>query len=137
MYHLQRAAAAFLVSATVFGCAAFPQPTCPADLKPMTSAELYFGRFIPGGGAVSDDDWQHFVDEEVTPRFPNGLTVQDASGQWRGQGGIVREASKRLVVVLPGTPSDEAKLAAVRAAYRARFKQESVLLFETRGCASF
>jgi len=103
----------------------------------MTSAELYFGRSIPGGGQVSDENWQRFLDEEVTPRFPDGLTVQDASGQWRGQGGIVREPSKRLVVVLPGTPGGEAKLAAIRTAYRTRFHQESVLLFETRGCGSF
>ena len=137
MNHLQNVAAAFLVSVTVLGCAAFPQSTCPADLKPMTSAELYFGRSIPGGGVVSDADWQRFLDEEVTPRFPNGLTVQDAFGQWRGQGGIVREPSKRLVLVLSGTAADEAKLAAVRAAYRARFRQESVLLFESRGCGSF
>ena len=137
MHRVISAAAAFLVSATVLGCAAFPQATCPADLKPMTSAELYFGRSIPGGGVVSDADWQRFLDEEVTPRFPDGLTVQDASGQWRGPGGIIREPSKRLVLILPGMPSDEAKLAAVRAAYRARFRQESVLLFESRGCGSF
>jgi hypothetical protein len=131
-----------LVLATVFalalgGCAAPDARTCPAGLKAMVSAELYFGRAIPGGGAVSEADWQRFVDEEITPRFPDGLTVQDALGQWKDQSGIVREASKRLFVVVPGSPSDAAKLEAIRTAYRVRFRQEAVLLVETPACGAF
>ena len=137
MKGLKISAAIAVLAAVLAGSSAIGEGRCPAGLKPMTSAELYFGRSIPGGGQVSDENWQRFLDEEVTPRFPDGLTVQDASGQWRGQGGIVREPSKRLVVVLPGTPGGEAKLAAIRTAYRTRFHQESVLLFETRGCGSF
>ena len=103
----------------------------------MTEAQLFFGRDIAGGGTVSDADWQSFLDDEVTPRFPAGLTVEDASGQWRSGAVIVREQSKRLTIILPGAADDEAKLAAIRDAYKARFHQEAVLLSESQGCVSF
>lgn len=103
----------------------------------MLSAELYFGRSIPGGGEISDADWQRFVDEEVTRRFPEGLTVTDARGQWRDKIGIVREASKRLFVVISGTPAESDRLAAIRSAYRIRFRQEAVLIVETPVCGAF
>ncbi len=127
----------FLSALILSGCAGLPSTSCPAGLKPMVSAELTFGRAIPGGGAVSEADWQHFVDEEITPRFPDGLTVQDALGQWKGRGGIVREASKRLFVVISGSPLEAAKLEAIRTAYRMRFRQEAVLLVETPICGAF
>lgn len=126
-----------LVSGVLAGCSSAPAPVCPAGLKPVTSAELYFGRAIPTGGLVSEADWQRFVDEEVTPRFPDGLTVTDATGQWKGAGGIVHEPSKRLFVLVSGSSQDAAKLEAIRQAYRARFRQESVLLVETPVCGAF
>jgi hypothetical protein len=103
----------------------------------MTQADLYFGRNIGSAPGVSDEDWRRFVDEEVTPRFPNGLTVQDASGQWKGTDGtIVREASKHLSIVLSDMPDEAGKLAAIREAYKRRFRQEAVLLLETKSCGS-
>ena len=71
-------------------------------LEKFIRTELYFGRNIPSGGTVSDADWQKFVDEVVTPRFPDGLTVLDADGQWRGKdGSIAREESKVIVLLYP------------------------------------
>lgn len=120
------------------GCTNFSEPSCPAGLKEMTQADLYFGRNIGNAPGVSDEDWRRFVDEEITQGFPNGLTVQDASGQWRGAGGtIVREASKHLSILLAGAPDDADKLAAIREAYKLRFRQEAVLLLETKSCGSF
>jgi len=104
----------------------------------MTEAELFFGRDIVGQPSVSDADWQKFLDEEITPRFPDGLTVEDAAGQWKGSGGVVvREASKRLTITLAGAPDEFAKLDAIRQSYKRRFRQESVLLLETKSCGSF
>jgi hypothetical protein len=127
----------FAVACGMAGCADLAPRFCPAGLKDMTQAELFFGRDIPTGGMVTDRDWQSFLDEEVTPRFPDGLTVEDASGQWRDRNGIVREASKRLTIVLSGASGEQAKLSEVRQAYKARFKQNSVLILEYRVCGSF
>lgn len=48
----------------------------------MVADRLFLGRQIPGGGMVSDADWTAFLAEVVTPRFPEGLTVWRAEGQW-------------------------------------------------------
>lgn len=134
---LRKVGAVLGLLALLQGCAGLATHSCPAGLQPMVKAELYFGRAIPGGGMVSEADWQRFLDDEVTPRFPDGLTVQDAFGQWKGEGGIVREPSKRLVLVMSGSAGHGARLEAIRTAYRLRFRQESVLRVETPVCSSF
>ena len=119
--------------ATVEGGAA-----CATGSQAGSTAELYFGRNIGDQPGVSEVDWRAFLDEEVTPRFPDGLTVTDAAGQWRSQSGVIgREASKVLLIVLPGEPDDRAQLDAVREAYKRRFQQEAVMLVERRACVAF
>jgi hypothetical protein len=88
---------------------------------------LYFGLSQPGG-LISEADWQAFVDAELTPRFPDGLTQWAAQGQWKGSDGKAAKEPSRVVVLLhaPGAAAD-AKLAALIEAYKARFHQESVL----------
>ena len=71
----------------------------------MTEAELFFGRDRTGVSAAADKDWQRFLAEDVTPRFPDGLTAEDASGQRKNaKGAIIREASKHLIIVFPAHP---------------------------------
>ncbi|MFZ1988507.1 MAG: DUF3574 domain-containing protein [Alphaproteobacteria bacterium] len=119
------------------GCAGL-HGLCPTGLSRMTSAELIFGRNIATGGSVSDADWAQFLDTEVTPRFPDGLSVFDAQGQWRGPDGtLVREPSKLLLLVIKGTKDEQERIEAIRASYKVRFKQQSVLLVEHRECVSF
>lgn len=117
-------------------CTVEEKPRCAAGLHPVVSVELYFGRTMPGG-EVRDADWQKFLDSEVSSRFPHGFTVIDAQGQWQGQGSILRERTKKLVLIVTGTNEDRAKVAAIRIAYRTRFQQESVLMYETTGCGAF
>ncbi len=82
---------------------AVPTPDCAALTGgPMIEARLFFGRNIGDRLGVSQKAWARFVDREVTPRFPDGLTVQDASGQWRDSatGRLVREPSKILTLLV-------------------------------------
>src|SRR5918993_2069487 len=44
---------------------------------------LYFG-LSKQKGSVSELEWQTLLRDEVTARFPNGLTTWEADGQWRG-----------------------------------------------------
>lgn len=111
---------------------------CPSGLEPKTTVDLYFGRNIGQTAGVSDADWARFVDEEITPRFPNGLSVGDVAGQWKGADGvIVREPSKAVMVVLSGEEGEYAKLDAIRDAYKARFRQEAVMLVQRQACVGF
>lgn len=125
------------------GCATSPSLTspaamaCPAGQESMRMAQLFFGRKAAGDGVVSDADFQKFVDEEITPRFPAGLTVLDGGGQWRGaENKLIREASKVVLIVMPGS-GDRAKIDQVRDAYKKRFSQDSVLLVTQQSCVSF
>jgi hypothetical protein len=100
--------------------AAAPEPAYLAD-------RLYLGGAIPGGGSVSEAEWARFVDEVVTPRFPDGLTLWRAEGRWRdGHGASVREPVRVLEIVHPAAESDAA-LEAIAREYRRRFRQEAVL----------
>ncbi|HEU4558145.1 MAG TPA: DUF3574 domain-containing protein [Longimicrobium sp.] len=89
---------------------------------------LFFGRNIPGGGTVSDSAFAAFVDEVVTPRFPDGLTIYRADGQWRGESGRVeREQSVVIEVVHPAGPAADGELREIAEEYKRRFRQEAVL----------
>ena len=102
-------------------------------------AELLFGRDIGGRFGVSEPAWRRFLAREITPRFPDGLTVTDAQGQWRdpASGRIVREPSKRVEIVLPGNANDAARLDAIMAAYKRQFHQRSVGLILQSACVAF
>ena len=79
-----------------------------------------------------------FVDAEVTPRFPDGLTVLRGPGQWRDRDGVVsREQSHILVIWHEPTGRYETDIEAIRAAYTSRFDQESVMRVEGQSCVSF
>ena len=126
-----RAVAFAFVSAFLASCATAPA-ACPSGTPPMMQYELFFG------GSPGAADWQTFLDAEITPLFPQGFTVLDAYGQWRGaEGRITRENSKELLVIAASGPEVARRLEAVRAAYRTRFRQESVLLVEMPVCAAF
>ena len=80
-----------------------------------------------------------FRAREITPRFPDGLTVTDAAGQWRdpATGTIERELSKRVEIVFPGDAEDQARLEAVVDAYKRRFHQHSVGIIVRSACVAF
>ena len=94
-----------------------------------TRDELYFGLSRPDGGMVSEADFAAFVDEVVTPRFPDGFTVVPVMGQFREHSGkIAREPSRVIVLLAPEDQLTSQKIDDIRAIYKQRFAQESVLL---------
>ncbi len=89
---------------------------------------LYFGRAQPDGTEVSEQAWAEFLRDVVTPRFPHGLTVLAGQGQWRdAQGRVDSERSFLIELVHADTALDSADVRAIIAAYKQRFRQESVL----------
>lgn len=134
-----------LFGAALFGAAASDATaqsltlTCHGAQHPGEVAELMFGRDIGDHVGVSEDAWARFVAEEMTPRFPDGLTITDATGQWRDRanGRIVREPSKRVEIVLPGNADDEERLHAIVAAYKRQFRQQSVGVIVQSACVAF
>lgn len=123
------AAAPVLVTSTLQGDAARP-----ADAAAWIRSELYFavGRVdapAEGDGAVAEATWTAFLDDEVTRRFPDGLTVLDAYGQWQSRGAAApaRLKSKVIVILHEDTPARRADIEAIRLAWKQATHHQSVL----------
>jgi len=119
-------------------CSESNDVTCPEGSEAFVRYELFMGRSGPGDEVVTDQAWDAFLGDTVTPRFPDGLTVLDARGQWRdSEGQILKERSKVLVILAP--PGDEPRglIDEISEEYKRRFNQGSVLEVESDACVSF
>ena len=134
-----RAAAAIVLALAWSGGANAQASECRAGQQPREVAELLFGRKIGDRLGVSETQWGRFVDREISPRFPDGLTVFDAKGEWRdtARNTIVHEPSKVVEIVLPGKPDDVDELNRIAQAYKSRFRQQSVGIVIRGACVSF
>lgn len=114
-----------------------PSPTLhgdaahPAKTQGWVDTKLYFG-LGPADDVtkgVSEQAWRDFLDKEVTTRFPAGLSVIDVYGQWQGKGETAPERirSKMLAIDYLRTAENEAKIEAIRAAWKKRTGDQSVL----------
>jgi uncharacterized protein DUF3574 len=128
------------LSALLAGCASQPgvadavlhgDAAHPAQAQGWVDTRLYFGlgRTDQPQQGVSEQAWREFLDHEVSTRFPDGLSVVDVYGQWQGkqQTGPERLRSKMLVIDYPDTPANRAKVEAIRAAWKLRTGDQSVL----------
>jgi Protein of unknown function (DUF3574) len=107
---------------------------CGASSVPQIRTTLYFGLSRPKG-SVSELEWQIFLRDEVTKRFPDGFTVWQAEGQWLTPvGSIDREQSKVLLLVHADTAAARQSVQAVIQSYRKAFDQQSVLWESARVC---
>ena len=114
------------------GCDGMPE-------EPQVTVQLFFGRALKSGAQIDAAQWADYLAREVTPRFPAGLTVLDASGQWqqRATGKLIREKSTVVEIVTSASAETWTKVAAVREAYKKRFSQESVGLVSNLSCAAW
>ncbi len=134
-----RIAAAILLAIASSICANAQTSDCRGGQKPRQVAQLLFGRNIGDRLGVSEAQWGRFVDREISPRFPDGLTVLDAKGEWRdtARHTIVHEPSKVVEIVLPGKDDDATQLDAIAQAYKSRFRQQSVGIVVRGACVAF
>lgn len=132
-----RSTVALAVLLAAAGCASLREPVCAPGEERYVLHLIYFGSARPTG-VVTPEEWAEFLRTSVTPRFPQGLTVWQASGQWQGaDGAIVREDSFVLSLVHPEDEHSEGSVGAIAAEYKSRFDQEAVLRVKSHACASF
>jgi hypothetical protein len=114
-------------------------PPCHAPALPMLRVELMFGRNVGDDLAVTEDAWGSFLSSEVVPRFPDGFTVVDAAGPRTDKPTnlFLAEPSKIIIIIAPDGPETESRIAAVEAAYKRLFQQQSVVVASRSVCASF
>jgi hypothetical protein len=91
--------------------------------------ELFFGTVTPGH-PVTEEQFLAFLDAEVTPRFPDGLTLFKGHGRFTGKDGVLVKEDPFMVILLhpyDDFSESDRKLEEIRRLYRSQFKQESVL----------
>lgn len=129
-----RQAGAAILMLGLAGCMSAPKPQgCPAGQAQLRTAQMFLG--TKTFATPAERDLRRFVDQEVTPRFPDGVTVVDGGGQWKGsENRMIREAAKVVLVVLPTAGDSHGKVEAVRIAYRTRFKQDPLVVLPPPSC---
>ncbi|MFF7280093.1 DUF3574 domain-containing protein [Streptomyces griseorubiginosus] len=118
-----------------------PERNAPERGAPYIETQLFFGTERPDGGpAVTDAQFMAFVDSEVTPEFPDGLTVQSGRGQWRDvSGAIEKERSYELILLYPvaRAAASDPRIEEIRRAYEKEFGQEAVARVDERARVDF
>ena len=121
-----------------FAAPASAETACPAALEPWTRIELHLGLGIPGGGEVSRAQFRNFLEGTVTPRFPDGYTVVEATGHYRYKTGKIAAEPARVLTVLSKSPEEAAaKVDEIVRVYKTRFRQESVGRSHRVDCVAF
>lgn len=128
--------AALMLGLTAAGTAA-PAPVSIEAATPGESykrTELYFGGNRPDGSEITPAEFETFVDKEVTPAFPDGLTWLEAHGQWMGG----KEDSYVVILLYPYTKRGANKeIEEIRTDYKRIFQQQSVLRADSTDRVSF
>ena len=133
-----RAAIVVCLVLVAVACSETGEPSCPEGTDRFVEYQLFMGRNGPDGEVVDDEAWDTFLTDTVTPRFPDGLTVLDGRGQWRGSDGLIKKERSKLLVILAQPGDDKMRLIdEVSDEYKRRFSQESVLQVVDDTCVSF
>ena len=116
-------------------------PAHPGRTSGWVDTRLYFGlgpADHPDQG-ISESRWREFLDREVTPRFPDGLSVAEVYGQWQGKGQSAPERlrSKVLIIDYPDSQENRDKIDAVRAAWKKITGDRSVMRVTQAADVSF
>jgi hypothetical protein len=101
-------------------------PAHPGITSGWVDTKLYFDI-----GLVENAEtrWHDFLDREVTPRFPDGLSVIDVHGQWQGKNQAAPEhhPTRLLIIDYPDTKENRDKIEAIRSAWKKLTGEQSVL----------
>lgn len=119
------------------GCETMNGVSCGGGGQRAVQELVYFGTDTPSG-SVTPAEWTRFLGEVVTSRFPDGLSVWQASGQWKAASGvIVNEQTYVLNLIHPDNAAMNKAMQDILASYKTRFQQEAVLRVTTPVCSSF
>lgn len=92
-----------------------------APCAPQVMATLYLGTSAAGGGHVHRGQFDMFIADSVTPRFP-GFTMRDVIGYWKGE----QEACREIVILAEDSDAFRHDIRTIAEHYKSRFNQEAV-----------
>lgn len=126
-----------LLCTFISACTSFPSKNCNIGQEESAQESIYFGTGKKEG-YVTSHEWSEFLDNTVTPKFPEGLTVTQASGQWKGNDGVViKEPSYILTIVHNNSKTKVDSIIEIINTYKTKFQQEAVLRVKSNACISF
>ena len=100
----------------------------------MMQTTLWFTQ----GTAISSVDWQDFIDNEVTPRFKQGIAIYDAQRVWPDNSGRRVKANSKALVLIHGVEiADNTHIEELRDIYKKRFAQASVMRVDAPACVGY
>ena len=105
---------------------------CRAGSTITARVDLYFG-----AGRTTPRAWSAFLAGVVTPRVPDGFTSLEGNGQWRGPRGLERERTHVLVIFYRRDATSDARIEAIRSAYRRAFAQVALRRPDATACVGF
>lgn len=92
----------------------------------MLQTQMRFELESPDGVGVSEQQWSRFIAEDILPRFPETVTILDATGPK-----TAGTATLRLVSILhPNTPDALGRIAEIAATFKTRFGGAKVTRFD-------
>ena len=109
-------------------CQSTSEFRCPEGLQGVVRYELYFGLDHADGRSVSAEEWDDFVADTITPRFPQGLSMFDVRGQWQRPDGIIERENTKMVMLAHPPPTEAGMILVDEIAreYQRRFGQDPV-----------
>jgi hypothetical protein len=112
---------------------------CSCTANRMVETDLYFGLSKPGGGKVSEQEWNSFRDNQINKVFKEGNTVIDAAGSWFDPktNQPVTEPSRIVICLHKNTGPISKQIDSLRQLYKTMFSQGSVLRVDKKVKASF
>jgi hypothetical protein len=110
------------------GCANDIDQQCPQGSQPVVRYEMFFGLDHSDGRSVSPEEWDKFLADTITPRFPLGLSVLEVKGQWQRPDGVVERENTKLVVLVKPPPLADGMILIneISREYQHRFNQDPV-----------
>ena len=130
-----RTTGALILMLSLAGCMSAPKVGCPVGQSQLHTAQFFLG--AKPAVKLNERDFRRFVVREVTPRFPDGVTVVEGGGQWTGADNrLMREAAKMVLIVLPASGDGPARMEAVRTAYRVQFKHDPIVVVPPPACVA-
>lgn len=103
------------------------------------SVKMYFGQSMANGTTIPKGQWERFFSKIVTPRFPDGLTVYDAYGQWRNPKthALGGEHTKVVEILVANSAALRRAILDIARDYRKIFHQQSVGIVTGTRCFLF
>ena len=112
---------------------------CSCSTARQVETKLYFGQFKLDGGTVSEKEWSEFVAKYVSRVFPEGSTVENATGNWYDTASqkLVVEPSKVVTAINKPSARLNQQIDSLRYWYKQLHQQQSVLRVDRKVKAQF